>query len=112
MVLGARLACIRILGSDNRGMLIPRYSIRTYFVTTVLLAIFCVVLGYAIDGQLWARGVSVGVISAVAAFGMYALLFAIAWFFVEGRAMLQHTPPQSPFVSDEPPKQVLPPVDA
>jgi len=92
-------------------MFIPRYSIRTYFITTVVLAIFCVVLGYAIDGRLWARGVSVAVIAAVGAFGMYALLFAIAWVFVEGRSALKKSPLQSPFASDQPPKQILPPMD-
>jgi hypothetical protein len=92
-------------------MFIPRFSIRTYFVATVLLAIFCVVLGYAIDGRLWARGISVALIAAVGAFGMYAILFAIAWVFVEGRELRRYTKPQNPFVSDEPPKQVMPPVD-
>jgi len=92
-------------------MFIPRYSIRTYFIATVVLAIFSVIFGYAIDGSLWARGVTVAVIGAAGAFGIYAVLFAIAWIFVEGRMAMEVPVAQSPFVTDEPPKQVMPPVD-
>jgi len=92
-------------------MLIPRVSLRTYFVATLVLAIFCVVLGFAVDGREWAAGVSLAIIGAVGALAMYAVLFAIAWVFVEGRMAAQHPQPASPFITDEPPKQVMPPVD-
>jgi len=103
--------CIQTRCSDNRGMLIPRFSVRSYFIATVVLAIFFVMLGCAVNGQGWARGVSVAIIGAAGTFAVYAVLFAIAWSFVEGRALLVKPRPQSPFAGDDPPKQIIPPVD-
>jgi hypothetical protein len=92
-------------------MLVPRFSIRTYFVATLVVAPLFVAFGYALEGRTWAVAIMTGVGALAAAFAVYALFFAIAWLFVERRLAIQKPSPQSPFATDLPPQQVLPPVD-
>ncbi|GIW92088.1 MAG: hypothetical protein KatS3mg110_0129 [Pirellulaceae bacterium] len=93
-------------------MLIPRFTLRTYFVVCVMVALMGVVANYAWKGQTWAVALLAAVGSFVVMFVLYAAAFIGAWGFVEialARARRRQQP-TSPFATDRPAPQVLPPV--
>ncbi len=92
-------------------MLVPRFSLRGYLLATIVAAIFFVVMSFAVRGSAWALGFAVGLGSLVVAFAAYGLVFAAAWYFVEVRLARDRVTPTSPFASDLPPEQVLPPTE-
>lgn len=69
-------------------MLIPQFSIRSMLLLTAGCAVVFSVVGLALRGHYWAAGVSIGVLSLVAAFVVYALFFALVW----GAALVSSPP--------------------
>jgi uncharacterized membrane protein len=96
-------------------MLLPRLSTRQFLLTimvaTVAIAPLLIAIGYAYEGNEWALGLFVALASVVGAFMLYALLFAVAWVFVESRYRDDRPKAQNPFATEAPPQQVVPPVD-
>ncbi len=93
-------------------MLIPRFSLRAYFVATLLMALVGIAGSFALRGHDWAVAVLAALGSLVVLFVLYAVAFICAWGFVEialARAQRRQRP-ASPFATDRPAPQILPPV--
>jgi hypothetical protein len=93
-------------------MLIPRFTLRGYLWLTVAVAALGTVGSFALRGHRWAVAVLAALGLVPFLFLVFALLFALAWVFVEGalaRARAKQQP-GSPFATDRPAEQLLPPV--
>ena len=56
-------------------MLLPRYSLRTTLIAVTACAVFSLVVGQAVRGQMWAVVIAVGVASILVTLIVHALLF-------------------------------------
>jgi hypothetical protein len=92
-------------------MLIPRFSIRSLLLATVVVAIYCLCLTLAINGHLWALGFLAVLNAAIGLLVLHVLVFLvtlpIAW--VWGSIQEQQQRPTSPFATHQPPPQLVPP---
>lgn len=91
-------------------MWIPRLSLKSLLAIVTGLCLYFVVVTFAARGNAAAQAVSAALGSLVLAAFVYALLFLAALFVatlpgIAGRKK----PPASPFATDRPPPQVLPP---
>jgi hypothetical protein len=91
-------------------MLMPKFHIKHILMAMTLLAGLCVFVKFAIDGQLWAVSLCVGLAALATIFIVYALTFLAAspLILVDATLRLQQ-PPTTPFATNEPPPQILPP---
>ena len=97
-------------GCENRVMLIPRFSLGWLFSATTVLAVFFLVVTLAVEGRPWAIGVSVAFSSLVVIALVHALMFALIWPITEHRRRVGRVrQPTSPFATELPPPQILPP---
>ena len=95
---------------ENRVMLIPRFTLGWLFSATTVLAVFFLVVTLAVEGQPWAVGVSVALSSLVVIALIHALMFALIWPITEHRRRVARVrQPDSPFATDAPPPQIVPP---
>ena len=93
-------------------MLIPRFSIRWMLVLTALFAVFFLAMSFAGSGSHAAAAVVVSVFAVAITFGLYGLLFGLAYGLARiVRLTRPATQPSSPFASDKLPPQVIPPHD-
>jgi hypothetical protein len=81
-------------------MLIPQFSIRDLLIAMTGVAVFSLVVSYALRGQIWAIAVAAGVGSIAAAFVGYAATFLVVWCIA---ALLAHLRPADPPRPAEPP---------
>jgi hypothetical protein len=63
--------------------LLPRFSIRTLFWMITLSAFVFVVVGVGARGQLWAWGVSIGLVSLLFTVLVHGALFGLVWIFAQ-----------------------------
>ena len=81
-------------------------------VITALVASFFLLVNFAIAGEKWAIGLSVGIAAIPGFFFAYALTFSFAYFLTRtttfGKPKIS---PSSPFTTDELPPQILSPSD-
>lgn len=92
-------------------ILLPRFSLKVMLVLTTVLAFCFLAFRQAILGQYWAQAVVTMLGCCVALFALFAILFAIAYFFsIVGRERIA-TRVESPFAQDRLPPQVIPPRD-
>ena len=91
-------------------MLIPRFSLGWIFSATTVLAVFFLVVALAVDGKPWAVGVSVALSSLVVIAVIHAFMFFLIWPLTEHRRRVARVrQPDSPFATDAPPPQIIPP---
>ena len=91
-------------------MLIPRFSLAWIFAATAVVAVFFLIVSLAVDGKPWAVGVSVALSSRALTALVHAVMFLLIWPFTEHRRRVaSHRRPGSPFATDEPPTQIIPP---
>jgi hypothetical protein len=60
-------------------MLLPRFTIRTLLVLLTVCAFVFVVVGMAIRGKFWARGVTIGLASLLFTALVHAAWFGVVW---------------------------------
>ena len=89
-------------------MLIQRFSLKALFILTTLASILCLFLLYALRGSAGAVAVLVACSFLMVTLLHYALAFSGIW--LAARIVNRgEAAPQSPFASDVPPKQIIPP---
>ncbi len=94
------------------GMLLPKFSIRLLLAIMTALGVLSIAFKYALDGQAWA-------IASFLALGMLAVIFALyggafligATFGAIDSAIRPAPLPTTPFATNQPPPQILPPPD-
>ena len=106
------MLCKPVELSQNDGMLIPRFTIRSLFRLITLCAAFFWFLAHAVRGQPWAAAVSIALGALIVVFVCYAVVFGLA-FALAARfgSGGQSAASGSPFASDRPPPQFVPPTD-
>lgn len=89
-------------------MLIQRFSLRALFVLMTLVSVIFLMLPYALRGSPGPAALLIVCFFLMVTFLHYALAFSIIWLMARifGRSRVT---PQSPFASDVPPKQIIPP---
>lgn len=93
-------------------MILPRYSIRTLLLITILFAVLSLVARQAMLAKPWAIGLTVATGAAGVLILSHMLLFALANVFVAVRhAFRRPEAGRSPFASAGLPRQVVAPVD-
>jgi len=107
-----RIFLIRLRGSliHVLFMYLPQFTTRNLFLMVAGAGFLFLFLNRAVDGQAWAIGVSLGLISILLLFACCALLFFFVWLL----RLMVPTPEvqaQNPFVSDRPPEQIIPPAN-
>ncbi len=91
-------------------MLIRPFSTRFLFLLVALVSLASLVLMYAMREVWWAIALCVAALSLLIAFVAYVVCFAAVGLVVEySRERLPDA--QSPFATEVPPKQVIPPVE-
>jgi len=60
-------------------MLIPQFSVRSLLLITSLVACACLVASLAVRGHHWALGVTIGIVTAVLAIAIQAVVFFLVW---------------------------------
>lgn len=91
-------------------MLAPQFSLRKLLFFTVLCCLFAYLISMAVRGEQWALPFVIVGIAAVTAMVLYAVFFLIGWIFsllLKDRRRKPNT--ESPFASDRPAPQILPP---
>lgn len=58
-------------------MLLPRFSLRTMLVVAAAVAVASVFAGQAVNGRVWAMGVTIGILSIGAGLLMQAAFFGV-----------------------------------
>lgn len=93
--------------------LLPRYSLRTLFVVTTLIALLSLAATSAIRGQDWAVLIVLFFVAALTIIIAHQAMFLTIWFFQ--RLLVRHDPTvelkHSPFATDQLPPQVIEPID-
>lgn len=93
-------------------MILPRYSLRTLLIATVICALISLVVRQAILGRPWAIGLGAAIAAAVLVVFSHMLLFAAANVLVAVRkAFRKPEVGRSPFASAGLPRQVVAPID-
>lgn len=83
-------------------MLVPQFTIRWLLALTAVLACVFSVVGLAVRDEVWAQGISAGLIALLAGMVVYAALFALVWLAGEVVARLRRPPSGgSPFRQPE-----------
>lgn len=91
-------------------MLIPRFSIRWLLLLTTVCAAFFFFLTFAVRGEAWAMGVTIGVGSLSIVFMVHALFFMAVWVMTEVVGQAEQTRRiESPFATEKPPPQIVTP---
>ncbi len=91
-------------------MLIPKFSIRFLLGLMTAVAVFCLIASFAMQGQAWALALCLALGSLLSVFLSYALYFWLTLPLSLLDAALRGPPqPTSPFATDRPPPQILPP---
>jgi hypothetical protein len=60
-------------------MIIPRYSLRWLLALLTVCGGFSMILAYAVQGQTWAIGTTVGVAALALVVALHAAAFSVAW---------------------------------
>jgi hypothetical protein len=94
--------------NTNRPIL-PRFTVRTFLWSTAVLGGCSWVVARAIRGERWAQGSALAMLFLAMVFLLYAIAYAAAYV-VASRAP-KVTPPTSPFAGQDPPEQVMVPVE-
>lgn len=93
-------------------MLIPRFSIRSLLLLTTGCGFVFLILNFGVRGHFWARAVWIGLASLLLSFVLFAAFFAGAFVLASLFGMVRREPKAaSPFATDRPPPQVIPPVE-
>lgn len=93
-------------------MILPRYSLRTLLVATVICALISFVVRQAGLGRPWAIGLAVTIAAGVAVIFSHMLLFAFANGLVAIRKSFRRPEMgKSPFASAGLPRQIVAPID-
>ena len=64
---------------DNRGMLLPRFSVRTALALTAIIALLSLTASLALRGHDWAGAVTIAILCLVVCFLLYGACFLVAW---------------------------------
>lgn len=97
-------------------MLIPRFTVRRLLAITSICGLFSWVLAIALNpnvemqNKAWAVGISIAVGSLVVAFVCYAAFFGFAYILATVFGIVREKPVGgTPFASEQPPPQIIPP---
>ncbi len=91
-------------------MFAPQFSIRKLFLLTATCGIYSYLVSLAVQGHKWPIPFVIVGIAAVTAFALYAWFFLIAWIFSVLLKDLRWRPKtESPFATDRPAPQIVPP---
>ncbi len=91
-------------------MLIPRFTVRLLLLLTTLCGVFFYVVTLAIQGRLWAMGVSAAVGALALSFLVYAAVFGMAWMIASLFGVFRsRRVAASPFADSRPPPQYVQP---
>jgi hypothetical protein len=74
-------------------MLLPRFSIRALLLITAAASVVALLLGFAVQGQVWAVAISIGLGSLVIALLVQAGAFGLIWLL--SQIPLPHRKPKS-----------------
>ena len=93
-------------------MLLPKFSIRLLLVTMAALGVLSIAFKYALDGHAWAIASFMALGMLVVMFALYSAAFLIGLAFGAVDAAIRPVPrPTTPFATNQPPPQILPPPD-
>lgn len=89
--------------------ILPRFTVRAFFVITAVLAGVSLVVSSAIRGNEVARGVAMGLLFIALALLSYAIVYGLVYVLAVRRP--ETSAPTSPFAGEDPPEQVMVPVE-
>lgn len=91
--------CKILAHSNNRGMLIPQFSLRWLLAVTTVAAVVFSIVALGVRGHHWAVAVSVGLLALVILMGIYGVMFAVVWAFSVATSRWRNRRAGSPFAS-------------
>ncbi|PQO30395.1 hypothetical protein DTL21_23850 [Bremerella cremea] len=89
--------------------MIQRFSLTKIFVFTALVALSCLVVRQAFMGADWAKGLSFVFAAAILWCAIHFVLGLLGYFAMKLRELLVPPKAQSPFATDTPAPQIIPP---
>lgn len=91
-------------------MIVPKFTIRHILIAMTVLAALSLLVSFAVDGQLWAIAICIGLASAIGIFALHGLTFVLTSpTILLDAAMRMRQNPTTPFATAEPPPQIVPP---
>lgn len=91
-------------------MLIPKFSLRFMLGLMAVVAVYCLIVSFAVRGHVWAIAINIALASLISVFISYAFYFLLTLpMSLLDQAFQGPRQPTSPFATSQPPPQILPP---
>lgn len=91
------------------NQILPRFTVRTFLWVTAVLGGVSWVVARAVRGEVWAQGVSFAFLFIAILFYLFAKTYAATYMITSRTPKV--APPTSPFAGEDPPEQIMVPVE-
>lgn len=97
------------MGTGDNGGMIQRFSIAKLFLFIAFAALGSLTVRQAFAGADWAKAVSLVIVAALVWLGIHMLLGAMGYLMMRILQLFSPSRAQSPFATDVPAQQIIPP---